>query len=158
MGAPLDALRTLSWIDVFLPSYFRLHIHAVSQRYYYSPTIKNHDSPIHDLYDKLPSSRCCFPFALYPRIGHYTSVIVSCSCQPDCLQLYRRCCGLHREKAEYKMTAAVRNMDEELTTNLKCIAGILMTCWTYSVWGSVVKGLECNMAAGRHVMGKRSVF
>ena len=56
------------------------------------------------------------------------------------------------------MTAAVRNMDEELTTNLKCIAGILMTCWAYSVWGSVVKVLICNMAAGRHVMGKRSVF
>lgn len=53
------------------------------------------------------------------------------------------------------MTAAVRKKDEELTTNLKCIAGILMTYWTYSVWGSVVKGLECNMAAGRHVMGKR---
>lgn len=56
------------------------------------------------------------------------------------------------------MTAAVRKKDEELTTNLKCIAGILMTYWTYSVWGSVVKGLECNMATGRHVMGKRRGF
>lgn len=56
------------------------------------------------------------------------------------------------------MTAAVRKKDEELTTNLKCIAGILMTYWTYSEWGSVVKGLECNMAAGRHVMGKRRGF
>lgn len=56
MGTPLDALRTLPRIDVFLPSYFRLHIHAVSQRYYYSPTIKNHDSPIHILYGKFPSS------------------------------------------------------------------------------------------------------
>ncbi len=56
------------------------------------------------------------------------------------------------------MTAAVRKKDEELTTNIKCIAGILMTYWTYSVWGSVVKGLECNMAAGRRVMGKRRGF
>ena len=31
------------------------------------------------------------------------------------------------DKAGYKMTAAVRKKDEELTINLKCIIGVLMT-------------------------------
>lgn len=56
MGIPLDALRTLPRIDVFLPSYFRFYIHTVSQRYYHSLIIKNHDSPIRILYGKFPSS------------------------------------------------------------------------------------------------------
>ena len=61
------------------------------------------------------------------RIGHQTSILISCCCQPDCILLYRRCSGLHQEKAGYKMTAAVRKKDEELTINIKCTIGVLMT-------------------------------
>ena len=36
-------------------------------------------------------------------------------------------CFIEDVKAGYKMTAAVRKKDEELTINLKCIIGVLMT-------------------------------
>lgn len=61
------------------------------------------------------------------RTSHQTSILVSCCCQADCILLYRRCDGLHREKAGCKMTAAVRKKDEGLTINLKRIIGVLMT-------------------------------
>lgn len=44
--------------------------------------------------------------------------------QPYCILLYQRCSGLHREKAGYN---PADKKDEELTINLKCTTGVLMT-------------------------------
>lgn len=35
----------------------------------------------------------CF---LLPRIGHHTSILIPCCCQPDCIRAYRRSGWLHR--------------------------------------------------------------
>lgn len=66
-------------------------------------------------------------FISLTRICHQTPILILCCCQSSCIQLYRRCSGLHIEKAEYKMKAAVRQKDEELTIKLKCLIGVLMT-------------------------------
>ena len=65
----------------------------------------------------------------YSTIGHQTYILIHYCCLSDCILLYHRCSRPHWEETEYKMTAAVRKKDEELTINLKCITGVLTTDW-----------------------------
>lgn len=52
-------------------------------------------------------------------------------CKPDCLQLYLRCTGSCRAKAEDKMMASMRKKDEEQAINLKFVSGVLTMIWVY---------------------------